>query len=232
VNRPLVSVIIPAYNAEAGLERTLASVFAQDYSPFEVIVVDDGSTDTTTAVAAGVAGVRCIRQENAGPSAARNRGVDEAGGEFLAFVDADDEVPPNKLSIQAGYLLDHPEAGCVLGRQEVAEDGAGAPDWIGRDPIFGDLGGVPLMSMVVRRKVFVELGGFDRGLRIAEDRDLLVRMRERGVGIGVVPEVVLRRHFHGRNLTFDRPQNHPLLRSLKGRLDRARAADSEQQPPE
>jgi glycosyltransferase involved in cell wall biosynthesis len=225
VSGPLVSVIIPAYNAAQGLERTLTSVMAQDYAPFEVIVVDDGSIDGTAAILRSASGIRCLRQENAGPSAARNRGVEEARGEFLAFVDADDEIPPTKLAVQVGYLQAHPESGGVLGRQEVEIEGAGAPEWIGRDPVFGDFAGVPLMSLVVRTELFRQLGGFNPSLRIAEDRDLLVRMREHGVGIAVVPEVVLLRRFHGANLTFDRPANHPLLRSLKERLDRGRAGN-------
>jgi glycosyltransferase involved in cell wall biosynthesis len=230
MSNPLVSVVIPAFNAEHQLEPTLRSVLAQDYAPFEVIVVDDGSEDATAAVAARFPEVRCVTQENAGPAAARNRGVREARGEFLAFVDADDEVPPTKLSTQVAYLLEHPEAGCVLGRQDVELREGGAPEWIGRDPVFGDFAGVPLMSLVTRTETFRALGGFNTALRIAEDRDLLVRMRERGIGIGVVPEVVLLRRFHGANLTFQRPESHPLLRSLKDKLDRARTAEAEDRP--
>jgi len=225
--KPLVSVVIPAYNAEGPLERALASVLAQDYEPFETIVVDDGSTDGTAQTVARFPAVRYVRQENAGPSAARNRGVEEAAGELVTFVDADDEVPPAKLSVQVSYLLEHPDVGCVLGRQDVELEGGGAPEWIGRDPVFGDFAGVPLMSLMTRTETFRELGGFDTSLRIAEDRDLLVRMRERGVGIAVVPEVVLLRRFHGTNLTFERPESHPLLRSLKDKLDRARAQADE-----
>jgi glycosyltransferase involved in cell wall biosynthesis len=222
---PLVSVIVPAYNAQRSLARTLTSVVSQDYSPVEVIVVNDGSTDLTATVAAQFDEIRYLEQENAGPSAARNLGVDEANGEFVAFVDADDEVPPTKLSTQVGYLIEHPEVGCVLGRQEVTLEAGGAPAWIGRDPVFGDFAGVPLMSLVTRRIIFRELGGFDVALRHAEDRDLLVRMREHAVTIAVLREVVLLRRFHGANLTFGRPENHPLLRSIKGKLDRSRAVE-------
>ena len=224
MERPLASVVIAAYNAEASLGQALTSVLAQEYAPLEVIVVDDGSTDSTAEVAAGFPAVRVVQQENAGPAAARNRGVREAAGEFVAFGDADDEVPPTKLDVQVGYLLEHPEIGCVLGRQEVELSEGGAPSWIGHDPVFGDFAGVPLMSLVTRRVTFEELGGFDTSLLIAEDRDLLVRMRERGVEIAVVPDVVLLRRFHGGNLTFAQPDTHPLLRSLKDKLDRARAA--------
>lgn len=219
---PLTSVVIAAYNMERTLGATLESVLAQDYDPVETIVVDDGSTDGTAAVVRSFAGVRYLHQERAGPSAARNRGVAEASGDFVAFVDADDEVPATKLSLQVGLLLDRPEVGCVLGRQEVWVEEGGAPDWIGHDPVFGDFAGIPLMSLVTRRATLLGLGGFDPALRVAEDRDLLVRMREHGIQIEVIDKVVLLRRFHGANLTFDRPESHPLMRSLKAKLDRVR----------
>lgn len=231
MNGPLVSVIVAAYNAEATVGETLSSVLAQDYEPFEVLVVDDGCTDATADRVGQFATVRCLRQDNAGPSAARNAGVAEARGALLAFVDADDAVPPTKLSVQVGHLLEHPEVGCVLGRQEVLTSGAGAPEWIGHDPVFGDFAGVPLMSMVVRRDAFLDAGGFDPRLRTAEDRDLLVRLRAAGVPIAVVDAVVLRRSFHGANLTFERSGNHPLLRSLKNKLDSDRRTRADADDP-
>ena len=98
---PRVSVVIPAYNAERYLRETLESVLAQTYRDFEVVVVDDGSKDSTAAIAEGVGGpVRVIRQANAGPSAARNHGIREARGDLIAFVDSDDLWLPEKLAEQ------------------------------------------------------------------------------------------------------------------------------------
>jgi glycosyltransferase involved in cell wall biosynthesis len=229
---PLATIVIAVLNGEQTLARALESALAQTYEPLEVLVVDDGSTDATAEIARSFEGVRYLYQENSGPSAARNRGIDEALGEYVAFLDADDEALPARMSLQVGFLLEHPEVGCTLGRQEVAEGGP-PPEWVGRDAVFGDLAGVPLMSLVARRETLLDLGGFDTSLRIAEDRDLLVRMRERGIRIDVVAEVVLRRHFHGGNLSFERspdPSEHPLLRSLKAKLDRQR--DSVEEPPQ
>jgi len=102
VSRPLVSVVIPVYNAEPFLREALDSVLAQDYEPFEVIVVDDGSTDGSGTIARSYPEVRYLRQENQGPAVARNAGIAAAQGEFLAFFDADDVMLPNKLSVQVG----------------------------------------------------------------------------------------------------------------------------------
>jgi glycosyltransferase involved in cell wall biosynthesis len=95
VSNPLVSVVTPVYNGEAFLRETLESIFAQDYEPFEVIVVDDGSTDGSAAIARSYPAARYIRQHNQGPAAARNAGIAAARGEFLAFVDADDVALPH-----------------------------------------------------------------------------------------------------------------------------------------
>lgn len=220
---PAVTVIVPVYNGERFLAETLASVFAQEFEPFEVVLVDDGSTDGTAEIARAFP-VRYLRQENKGPSAARNSGLALARGELMAFADADDLLPPTKLASQAGYLDEHPETGCVLGRQEwILEEGI-EPPRLQRDPIFGEPGGIQLVTAMIRRQVLEELGGFDPDYLYAEDRDLFVRMREHGVGIHVLPEVVLHKRLHGANLTMNPPRRHPLTRSLKAKLDRERQA--------
>lgn len=218
-----VTVVIPARNAERTLGETLESVLAQDYEPFDVVVVDDASSDGTLDVARRFEGVRVIEGRGRGPSAARNLGVRASAGELLAFVDADDVVPPTKLADQAGFLAAHQNVDCVLGRQEVFVEGDRLPEWLARDPVFGDLGGVPLMSMVLRRAAFEGAGGFDESLRIAEDRDLLVRLRGRGMQIEFLDSVVLLRRIHENNLSGDRPTSHPVLMSLRAKLEAERA---------
>lgn len=216
---PLVSVLTAAYNSERFLAEALRSLFAQDYEPIESIVIDDGSTDGTPVVAREFPEVTYLRQENAGPAAARNAGLAVATGEFAAILDADDVLPPNKLSVQVGHLLEHPEVACVLGRQEWIDP----PAWLTRDAVYGELDGIPLPSAVFRKDVLDELGGFDPSFRTGEDMDLLVRMREAGHQIVVMPDLVLYRRFHGSNLTHvGRPVTNPLLRSLRSKLERER----------
>jgi glycosyltransferase involved in cell wall biosynthesis len=220
---PLVTVVVAAYNGERFLRETLESLFAQDYDSFEAVFVDDGSQDGTAEIAKSFP-VRYVRQENQGLPAARNAGIALAKGELVAFLDDDDILPPTKLRIQAGYLQDHPEVGCVLGRQEwILEEGVEPPPLV-RDPIFGEVGGIQLVTAMIRRRVLEELGGFDRTYLYAEDRDLFIRMREHGVEIAVLPEVVLHKRLHGSNMTMNQPTTHPMLRSLREKLDRERRA--------
>jgi glycosyltransferase involved in cell wall biosynthesis len=219
---PLVTVIVAAYNGEKFLRETLESLFAQDFDSYDVVFVDDGSKDQTAEIARSFP-LRYLRQANQGLPAARNAGLAVAQGEFIAFLDDDDLLPPNKLSLQVGHLFDHPDTGCVLGRCEWIFEGIEPPK-LKRDPIFGEPGGIQFVTAMVRRHVLEELGGFDPTYLYAEDRDLFVRMREHGVKIEVLRDVVLYKRLHGSNMTLNPPETHPLLRSLKEKLDRERAA--------
>jgi len=219
---PRVSVIVAAFNGERFLRETLESVYAQDFGAFEVVFVDDGSEDRTCEIARSFP-VRYVHQANQGLPAARNAGLALARGDLLAFLDDDDVLPPRKLSVQVGYLDEHPATGCVLGRHEWIFEGV-EPPALTRDPIFGELGGIQLVTAMIRRRVLEEVGGFDPTYRYAEDRDLFIRMREHGVEIVVLPDVVLRKRLHGANMTLDPPTTHPMLRSLREKLERERRA--------
>src|SRR6185436_2567452 len=129
---PHVSIVIPVFNAAALVASALRSVFAQTFSDFEVILVDDGSEDheaLTTALAEFSGRVRCIRQANGGPAKARNTGIAASTGELVAFLDADDEWLPEKLARQIEYFDRYPDTGLlhtavVHGtRHEAAADG-------------------------------------------------------------------------------------------------------------
>jgi len=226
VKGPLVSVIVPVYNRERFLRETLESVFALDYEPVEVIVVDDGSTDGSATIAQSFTQARLLRQENRGPAAARNAAIEVALGEFIAFVDSDDVVLPNKLSAQVGYLLDHPDVTATLGRQEwITPPPNAVPDLV-----WGDLDGITPISIVIRREALIEVGCFDPELRGPEDVDLLVRLREGGYRFLVVPEVVMHRRYHGDNLVAGHRDAPLPLELLKAKLDRQRATETPRPP--
>ncbi len=213
---PLVSVIMAAYNAAEHIGEALDSVMAQDWQPLEVVVVDDGSTDDTGAIVGRYPDVVYVRQDNQGPSAARNAAVERSSGELVANFDSDDLLPPTRIGDQARHLLAHPELGAVFGRQEWIN----APEWMSRDSVFGDVDGIPLSSVMFRREVFFELGGYDTSFVHGEDMDLLVRMRERGIEYQVIPEIVLYRRYQASSLTGGRAPQEPLLRSLRAKLAR------------
>jgi glycosyltransferase involved in cell wall biosynthesis len=225
----LISVVICVYNGERFLAEAIDSAFAQEYRPIEVIVVDDGSDDRSAEIARSYSDVRVLSQENTGPAAARNAGIDASAGAFLAFLDADDVMLPSKLREQASHLSAHPEVGYVLCRQKLIPDaGTDLPAWARRDPIFGDPGGVQPTSGLVRRTVLERAGGFDPSLRTGEVMEWLSRLREAGIGIDIVPKVLLLRRVHEDNLTHDQVAlTERLFRTLKARADRARAREGD-----
>ena len=218
---PLVTLVVAVYNGEAYLREALESAVAQEFEPYEVVVVDDGSTDGTAAIARSFP-VSYLHQENQGPSAARNAGLAAARGELIAFLDGDDVIPQSKLAVQTAYLREHAETGCVLGRNEwIFEDGSD-PSWLTRDPVYGELGGIQPGTALVWKRVLDDVGGFDSTYRYWEFQNLFVRMREHGVQIDVLSEVVLRKRLHGGNATLFPPEQHPLLRTMREKLERER----------
>lgn len=226
-DRPLVSVIVAAYNVEEYVREALESVLAQDWDPLEVVVVDDGSTDATGEFVRSFGdAVRYVRQENSGPANARNAAIRESSGPLVANCDADDLLPPWRLRVQVEHLLEHPVLGCVFGRQEWLNP----PPWLGRDPVYGDLDGIPLSSAMFRREVLDELGGYDSRFEPSEDMDLVIRMRERGIRYAVLPDLVLYRRYHASSLTGARPPTAPLLQSLRAKVARAQTNRQEAAP--
>lgn len=198
----LVSVVIPAYNSAATLARSIDSVLAQTWTAREIIVVDDGSSDATAAVIAGYADqVRGLHQANAGPSAARNRGIEAARGVYVAFLDADDYWLPEKLERQVALLANHPELGfCSTATRVVDTAGKHIGDWpccqvpgplletlfMHSAAVSGSTSGV-----LARRELVQAVGGFDENLRGFEDPDLWIRLAARS-GYACIPEALTR----------------------------------------
>lgn len=186
-----ISVIIPAYDAERWLSRAVASCLSQTLPPTEIIIIDDASRDGTHAAAQALAAqhheVRVLKQAyNRGPSAARNRGVAESRGDFIAFLDADDFWQPEKLQRQFQALSTTPEAGLVItALREVRPDGGKIRDVRFRWPTRREervaasfLFDLKLITptMFMPRRVYEQAGGLDENLRNCEDHDLFMRI--------------------------------------------------------
>ena len=231
--KPLVSVIIPSYNAAQFLPDAVASVRAQGYNPIEIVIVDDGSTDNTAEMIPSFGNdIRYVRQTNAGPAAARNRGLGEARGEWIAFLDADDLWPADKLRVQAARLEADASLDVVLGRVQYRhEPGVEKTDIRYEGP--GDtLVNVHLGSGLYRRTAFDKVGLFNPALRFSEDHDWFLRARELGVRITILRDVTLLYRLHGKNMTRTEPTgDYNLLKVLKASLDRRRALGSGQVSP-
>jgi glycosyltransferase involved in cell wall biosynthesis len=202
MSRPLLSVIIPCYNAARFLPQAVASVRVQRYEPLEIFVVDDGSTDATPEIAPGLGPeVRYLRQENRGPSSARNLALRQARGEIIAFLDADDEWPEGRLDLQVGRLLEDPALDVVSGRVRYVElPGGQIPDLRFEGP-DRTLPGIHIGAAVYRRRAFDVVGLFDEALRYSEDHDWFLRAREAGLKMLVLAEVTLLYRMHDSNMT-------------------------------
>lgn len=184
---PRVSVVIPAYNAAWCIRRAVDSVLAQDFRDLELIVVDDGSSDATAEVLAtyGTA-LTLVRQANGGLSHARNRGIAQARGHYVAFLDADDWWRPAKLSRQVALLENRAEVlFCSTTTSVVTQEGGHLPDWCCR-PCGNDALACIFQvnafvagsgsSVMARRVAFDRIGGFDETLRSLEDIDMWMRL--------------------------------------------------------
>lgn len=189
---PTVSVVIPVYNGADYLAETLESVFTQTYSDYEVVCVDDGSTDASVSIIRGFEErVALIQQCNAGGCAARNEGVRRSSGPYIAFLDQDDRWYPRKLEQQVKALDANPDAVLALCNSDrmdtegrLLQVGATVTERPGllTEPLGRLIGEDQLLSsaIMVRREAFVRAGMFDEQLHGFEDFDLAARLRQEG----------------------------------------------------
>ncbi|MCB9858449.1 MAG: glycosyltransferase [Phycisphaerales bacterium] len=218
---PRVSVIIPTYNRLGFLREALDSVHAQTFSDYEVIIVDDGSTED---IAAGVADhpvkSRIVRQVRSGPGAARNRGIDEASADTIAFLDSDDLWAPTKLARFLQVLDDAPEIRIAYGpmlpidAERHGVPGRTKPCHDGRitTPLFLS-SFVHVPTVVCRKSTIVEIGGFDPNLPVCEDYDLWLRLSV-FESFALVEEPLAYRRLHG-----DRLSKSSMARNLSVKAD-------------
>ena len=223
---PLVSIIIPAFNAEKFVCEALESVFTQSYGPIEVIVVDDGSTDKTAEVVKSYQTRRInkerlifIHQQNAGPSAARNAGINVAKSKYIAFLDSDDIWTKDKLLRQIQLMETHPDTGLLFGDtrrfsrdniliSSLFEQKGYDLDFFGENfylkhaynKILTNGNFITTGTVILKRKCLEHVGYFDENLRYSEDMDLWLRIAVR-YPIAYSTDLYMLRRIHEHNVS-------------------------------
>lgn len=221
----LVSVVIPAHNSQRYIVATLDSILAQKHRPLEILVVDDGSTDSTAQIVRGYAPeVRLIEQAQGGHPAARNTGIRAASGEFLAFLDHDDLWSPDKLERQMACFQRNPALDLVFGHiqnfftpEMPAEERARLA--VPLRPLPGLLQG----AMLARRRSFDRVGLFSEERSIGDFLDWYGRATLLQMNVEMLSETVVYRRIHANN--YQRTHKHhgtEYLRAVKDLLDRRR----------
>jgi len=190
-NNPLVSIVMPVYNGAETIEESLNSVLKQSYRNYEIIVVDDGSTDCTVELLGKYKNIKLYRQANRGAGAARNLGIKAAGGEMVAFLDADDLWHPRKLEIQTAVAGKKKDFGLIAtdhtkfnSEKGIFPSGGAvnrARQWertLKRLDFYALLGRCPFLtsSVLVPKRIFTQTGYFDPELQSRQDRDFWIRI--------------------------------------------------------
>lgn len=198
-NTPLISVVIPVHNGEKFIWEAIESIFNQTYTNVEVIVIDDGSTDETKQALSHYS-IRYFYQEQRGIGSARNRGMEHAKGEYIAFLDADDVWMPGKLEKQLAQFAHDPKLAFLFGKvHHFFSDGESAQKY--RPPpeaLLGFCAG----TLMVRKKSVDTLGFFSTEYKVGEFIEWCLRAKKLGMKMGVLPDVLLKRRIHGENSTL------------------------------
>jgi glycosyltransferase involved in cell wall biosynthesis len=209
---PAVSVLLPVYNAQRYVAEAVESILAQSFSDFELIIVDDGSTDGSLRIlrrfAARDPRVRLVSRENRGLVATLNEMIAMARGELLARMDADDISLPDRLALQVDYLRNHPDVVCVGGGQIWIDDGGFAfhefqfpcGDAEIQELLLNGVTSLVHPSVMMRRGAVLDVGGYDPEMKEGEDFDLWLRLGERG-RLANLEQVIIKYRIHDRSKT-------------------------------
>lgn len=205
-----ISIIIPAYNAEKFIRETVNSVLAQTFTDFEIIVSDDGSTDSTATIISGFDDprIKYLHSPNAGVSTARNKGAALATGDYLAFIDADDLFYPENLNKKIQFLKSHPEFDLVFADCDIIDENGnktgeqltGNDEDVLTNLLLWNNTVIPgPSSILVSHKAYGQTGGFDAKFSTAADQDFFFRIAAE-FRCGRIPEPLTAYRKHGSNM--------------------------------
>ncbi|MBL1265000.1 glycosyltransferase family 2 protein [Methylomicrobium sp. RS1] len=216
-----ISAIIPAYNSAEFIADAVRSILMQTHPVLEIIVVDDGSTDATAEIVVNLPGpIKYIKQQNQGPSAARNTGIKAAGGDWIAFLDADDQWTTDKIEKQINLLKTYPSLALIAGDMTEIdhEDRIITQSVLAKHNLlekFQHLNGkaipnalselvtknfIPTGTVLVNKTTLIEAGLFNQTIRFGEDLELWARIATK-YPISCIPEILMLRRQHGNNAT-------------------------------
>lgn len=229
---PRVSVLIPTYNCARFLGQAIDSVLAQTFQDFEILVVDDGSTDDTAQVVARYPRVRYIRREHCGVSASRNAAVAAATGEIVVFLDADDFWLPEKLEKQVAYLDENPNCMLIFTKAENFYEDEAASLGEKQQGLFNGSLERCIITCAIRRCVFQKHGGFRTDYPHGEDTQFMYRLSISGISLDhCLEEVLYMRRIHSSNisLTHEPPGGNRLMQIMADALREVKRRKKEQE---
>jgi glycosyltransferase involved in cell wall biosynthesis len=220
----LISVIIPVYNCDRYLAEAIQSVLGQTYPVHEILVVDDGSTDQSTAIARQFPQVKLLTQPNQGDATARNLGINYATGDFIAFLDADDRWRPHKLAQQMQEFSADASIDIVFThvQQFISPELAPSIQAKLHCPIEPMAGQLPTTTMI-RRSSLQQIGNFNSQLKLGTFIDWMARAQEANLGVITLPETLAERRIHTTNMGIQhRDSRQDYIQIVKAALDRRR----------
>jgi len=220
---PLISIILPLYNGKDLVKKSIDGVFSQTFTNWELIVVDDGSTDGGAAyIESNYPDVKVIRQKNAGVAAARNTGIRHTAGEILAFLDQDDEWSASKLRDQWDVLKKDPYCSFVTCNQKfICNEGVTLPANFS-EKLFEEHRSLVPSALLIRKQALLSVNMFDQSLEVSSDFDLIRRLRIARCKEANVDKLLLKKWYHGENASLNKPLMKKeilglLHRQIKGR---------------
>ncbi len=219
----LVSVIIPVYNGARFIAQAIESVQNQNHTNLEIIIVDDGSTDNTKEIVTSFGTVQYLYQNNKGVASARNLAIQKAKGDYITFLDSDDLLLENKISLQLICLQQNLTIDVCMCHQEnfIQEEYAHLKD---EHEHFLNYEKISLMTMFVRRGVFEKVGLFNVEYKHSSDFEWITRAKDLSCKVEIIPDILQKRRLHDKNISVKALKDNDVLRFkiLKESLQRRR----------